>query len=403
METENTIIIIGGGIAGVTAAEAARGVSNEARIVLIHDEPGLPYNRLNLTRLIAGDVEPDKLEINSPGWYQENRIEHMHARVERIIPGEKKIGLSTGVEMVFDRLVIASGANPFVPPIPGADLKNVFTLRTVVQAGEIIRQVKQGSRCVCIGGGLLGIELAAGLNRRGAKVTVLEASDWMLSRQLAPPASAFLRKRLEGLGLSVICGAKVKGISGSDAASGVLLGDGRTLAADLVLISAGVRPNTQLAAEAGIAAGKGITVDGRMATSMDNIFAAGDVAEHEGKTYGLWPIAMEQGRIAGANAAGGSEEFRGVAPSAFLKVVGVDIFSIGAFMPEDESVRIYEEEKAESYLRIAVKGGLVIGCNLLGNISAAQLVRRAIDSKTPLGQNQKLLDRVPGLKGFAQD
>lgn len=403
MATGNTIIIIGGGIAGVTAAEAARKVSSEAKIILIHDEPGLPYNRLNLTRLIAGEIEADKLEINGPGWYQENRIEHMHARVERIIPGEKKITLSIGEEMVFDSLVIASGANPFVPPIPGADLKNVFTLRTVVQAGEIIRQIKQGSNCVCIGGGLLGIELAAGLNRRGAKVTVLEASDWMLSRQLAPPASAFLRKRLEGLGLSVICGAKVKSISGSGTASGVLLGDGRTLAADLVLISAGVRPNMAMAAEAGIPIGKGITVDGRMATGIDSIFAAGDVAEHEGKTYGLWPIAMGQGRVAGVNAAGGSEEFRSVAPSAFLKVVGVDMFSIGTFMPDHDSVRIYEDEKPESYLRVAVKDGHVIGCNLLGEIGVAQLIRRAIESKTPLSQNQKLLDRIPGLKGFAQD
>jgi nitrite reductase (NADH) large subunit len=157
-----------------------------------------------------------------------------------------------------------------------------------------------------------------------------------------------------------------------------------------------------LATGSGLAAGKGITVSDSMATSDASIYAAGDVTEHNGVVYGLWPAAMEQGRVAGANAAGGSEMFKSMPISAFLKVVGLDMFSIGKFMSEDEGTTIYEKEHDGKYARLAIRDGIVIGCNLLGDISAAQAVKRAIDTKMPLNQNQKLLDRFPGLNALLQ-
>jgi nitrite reductase (NADH) large subunit len=150
---DGRIIIIGGGIAGVTAAETARAKLPEAEIVLIHDEPGLPYSRLNLTRLIAKEIEPDKIELNNSAWYGDNRIKLIHDRVTAIRPGEKRIVLSSNGEMNYGHLVIATGADPFVPPIPGTSLRGVHTLRTLAQTRDILNNITEGTKCVCLGGG----------------------------------------------------------------------------------------------------------------------------------------------------------------------------------------------------------------------------------------------------------
>lgn len=396
------IIIVGGGIAGVMAAEAARARLPEADIVLIHDEPGLPYNRLNLTRLIAKEIEADKLELNNSTWYVDNRITLIHDRVAAIHPGKKQIVLNGNGEMGYSRLVIATGADPFVPPIPGISLRGVHTLRTLAQAKDILYNITEGAKCIVMGGGLLGIELAVGLKKRGADVTILEGSGSLLSRQLAPPAAVILKKHIIGMGLNVLCGIKVVEITGTGSVSGVIFENGESLEAEMVLISIGVRPSLMLAVGSGLAVGKGINVDDSMVTSDTSIYAAGDVTEHNSVVYGLWPAAMEQGRVAGANATGGSEEFKGMPMSAFLKVVGLDMFSIGKFMPEDEGTTVFENEIQGNYVRLAIRDGVIIGCNLLGDVSAAQLVKRAIEGKTPIIQNQKLLNRFPELKDFIQ-
>ncbi len=393
----SNIVIVGGGVAGVMAADAARSASNDASIIIIHDEPGLPYNRLNLTRMIASEVSPDELELKKSSWYDDKKIEHIHDTVISIERVGKEIVMKGAGRMRYDTLVLATGANPFVPPIPGADIPGVSPLRTLAQAKDILAMVKPGTRCVCIGGGLLGIELAAGLSKRGGSVTILEGSEWLLKRQLAPRGSAMLRSKLSEMGIEVKCGAKVKEITGDSVVSGVALDSGEVLDAEMVLISAGVRPNLSLAKDAGLETGKGVKVDDRMQTSDPAIFAAGDVTEHREVVYGLWPAAMEQGRVAGANAASGSKTFGGMPPSAFLKVVGVDVFSIGQFMPEDESAKIIEKEDGGNYARLAIKDGKLIGANLVGDTTAALPIKVAVSKATPVSGNEKLLKLFPEL------
>jgi nitrite reductase (NADH) large subunit len=397
---EQKIIIIGGGIAGLTAADAARSASPGARVTLVHNEPDLPYNRLNLTRLIAGEIEESALMLHDASWYSENRIEPVCGDVVAINRAERQIVLKSGKALEYSSLVIATGSSPFLPPIPGADKPGVMTLRTIRDARKILESVSEGTKCVCIGGGLLGIELSAGLRKRGASVVILENSEWLLSRQLVKPAGALLRERIEELGMEVHCGAKVKQIMGTTAAEGVLLENGERFEAELVAISAGVRPNTALAVACGLTVGRGIKVDDRMATSDPNIYAAGDVAEFEGQAFGLWPIAMSQGEVAGANAAGADKIYRATPPPAFLKVVGVDVFSIGDFMPKDSASSIFDMPGSGTYLSLTVKSGLLTGANMVGDISAAQLVKRTIEGKAPIDQNQKLLGRFPGLAEF---
>jgi nitrite reductase (NADH) large subunit len=396
------LVIVGGGIAGVTAAAAARDVSPEVKIVMIHDEPGLPYNRLNLTLMIAGEVSPDELEYKASAWYDEKRIEHIHDSVTGIDRASKTITLKEKGKMNYGALVLATGASPFIPPIPGVEKTGVTTLRTLAQAKEILSNVRDGTRCVCIGGGLLGIELAVGLSKQGGKVTILEGADWLLSRQLAPRASAILKSRIEVLGLKILCGAKVTGIIGNGKVSGVSLATGEKIEAEMVLISAGVRPNMRLAMDCGLETEKGVKVDDRMATSDPAIFAAGDVTEHKGVVYGLWPAAMEQGKVAGANAAGGAKTFEGIPASAFLKVVGVDVFSTGDFMPKDEKARIIEKENNSNYVRLAIRDGILIGANLVGDTTAALPIKSAVSKATPVSGNERLLKLFPELASFPE-
>lgn len=389
------IIIVGGGIAGVTAADAARKTSSTAKILLIHDEPGLPYNRLNLTLMIAGEVSPDELEYRSPAWYEENRIEHTHDSVTGIDRASKTIALKEGGKMNYDALILATGANPFVPPIPGVEKAGVTTLRTLAHAKDILAGIREGTRCVCIGGGLLGIELAAGLAKRGARVTILEGFGWLLPRQLAPRASEILKSRIEAIGLEVLCGVKVVGILGDENVTGVALESGDMLESGLVLISAGVRPDMKLAASCGLETGKGVKVDDRMATSDPAIFAAGDVTEHNGIVYGLWPSAMSQGKVAGTNAAGGAATFEGIVPSAFLKVIGVDVFSIGDFM--GEGARVVEKQDGDNYARLVLRDGILVGANLVGDTTAALPIKSAVSKGGRVVENERLLKLFPEL------
>lgn len=391
------IVIIGGGIAALAAAEAARDTSGEADITLIHREPSLPYNRMNLTRYIAGEIAVGELNLRDADWYAKRKIETVHGTAVSLDRESHVVTLENTTQLRYDRLITATGSAPFIPPIPGAEKEGVTALRTLADADAILQRANPGIRAVCIGGGLLGIELAAGLNRHGAKITVLEGYGWLLPRQLAPQASAVLKLKIEILGVSVRCGVKVAGILGNSEVTGIKFESGETLDADAVLISAGVRPNVAVPKGAGLDVGKGLSVDDRMATSDPDIFGAGDVTEHRGVVYGLWQPAMEQGKVAGINAAGGSATFKGMAPSAFLKVVGIDVFSIGDFMPEGDNVNLIEKAEGGTYSLLAIRDGILVGANLVGDVSAAITVKNAVTNAGPVLGNPRLLELFPEL------
>lgn len=393
------VTIIGGGIAALTAAEAARETSESAEVTMVFNEPSLPYTRLNLTKYIAGETGWNELNIHDEEWYAQKRIILVMDEAISIDRKAKAVALRNGGHINYIKLIIATGSAAFVPQIPGAGLQGVMTLRTLSDAVAIIEHVKPGTECVCIGGGLLGIELAAGLRKRGAEVTVLESFGWLMSRQLAQPAGLLLRKNIEELGINILCGVKAGQIAGAAAAEGVILEGGERIAAELVLISAGVRPNIALAKACGLEIDRGLKVDERMLTSDPAIFAAGDVAEHKGAVHGLWPVAMEQGTVAGINAAGGNRLYKQNPPPAFLKVAGIDVFSIGDFSPESHDVRFFEEAGDGKYLRLAMRSGVIVGANMVGDISAARLVKTAVERAIPVKDNPAICKMYPGLQG----
>jgi len=251
-EANKRYIIIGGGIAGVSAAEAIHTVQEDADITLISEERNLPYFRMSLTRYLAGEVEREKLSLHDQQWYLQNHITILlNTHVDAINAETKQITLANGQKLAYDKLILASGAHPNVPPFPGRELKGVQTLRTLEDADLIMDVARQQAKVVCIGGGLLGLEVAGAVARQGAEVTVLEGLDWLLPRQLDAQASVILKKRIEDMGIKVIVPAMTKALQGDGMVENVELADGQMLPADLVLITTGVSANLELAKSAG--------------------------------------------------------------------------------------------------------------------------------------------------------
>lgn len=393
-------LIVGGGVAGVSAAEAIHKVDPTADITLISDEPSLPYFRMNLTRYLAGEIARDQLDLHKEGWYLENHINIVvAAHVIDIDSRSKLVTLNDGRIFQYEKLILANGASPFVPPIPGKDLEGVMTLRSLEDAERIVRIYDHPANVVCVGGGLLGLEIAGAIAKHGMKVTVLEALNWLLPRQLGQEAAELLRRQIETMGISVIVPAKTAAFLGEGRVEGVELATDSPetnpavcIPAELVLISAGVRPNLDLAKMAGVEVNRGVTVNEHMQTSNPDIYAAGDVCEFHGISYGLWVPAKKQGEVAGKHAAGQPADFAGDPPSAKLKVLGIDLFSIGQFAPTEEGDRLIADTKGDTYIGLLFRDGILIGANLLGETGLDPKVKKAIEAKTDF--NSVLRDSV---------
>lgn len=391
------ILILGAGVAGMTAAEEARKAAPVVTIQLISREPGLPYYRLNLTRFLAGEVTEAELVVQQRSWYEQQRVELVEGEVSAITPGAKQVWLRDGRVLDYDRLVLAGGAHPFVPPIAGATREGVSVLRTLADARAIRERLQSGQRVVCIGGGLLGLETAGALTRQGAQVTLLEGQEWLLPRQLPRRGGELLQRHVERCGITVRCGVQVRELVGDEQVQGVRLADDSVLPAELVIISAGVRPNSYLARQSQLKVKTGVIVDDRMFTSDPAILAAGDITEHRGLLYGIWPAGYAQGVVAGINAVGGDGEFSGIAPSTRLKVLDVDLFSIGQLGLPDASYQLIEEENDGAYRALVCRDSQILGAALVGDTSLASLLTDAIKAEAQLPELPDLLGHFPQL------
>ncbi len=377
------IVIAGAGIAGVSAAEAARKNAPEAEIILLSKEQEPPYYRLNLTRYLAGEIDEQKLPLHPAEWYRDNAVELINGAELATIDTEKRtVTLRDGDDTAYDRLVIAVGSHPFVPPFPGANRENVTVLRTKADADFILSRCSRPVRCVVIGGGVLGLETAGGLARRGMNVTLLEGHGWLMPRQLNENAAASLERHAAAAGITIRKNAKTKELVGDTSVRGVVLEDETILPADLVVVTTGVRSNSYVARLSNIDVNKGIVVNNKLISSAPDILAAGDVAEHQGTLYGTWGPSQFQGTIAGINAAGGSADFAGIPRSNMLKVLGYDMFSIGRITPEDGSYQVLESAEDGNYQFFMFRDSRMLGSILLGDTSLSAGVKNAIETKT---------------------
>ncbi len=387
------IVVVGAGVAGCQAAASARQVDPLASITVVSAEPGLPYRRIDLTRLLAGQVRDEAMVMHDEVFFAEQRIERVLGQARAIDLEGRRLLLSDGRKLAYDRLILANGAHAFTPPIPGVQRGGVSVLRTLDHARRILQRVRSGGHAVVLGGGLLGLEAAVGLATRGCRVAVVEGQPWLLPRQLTQVAAKLLEAHLRGLGVDVHCGASVAAILGDEEVYAVELAGAGEIPAELVVVSTGIRANCELAARAGLEVGRAVAVDHRLVSSDPHVLAAGDVAEVEGQSFGLWPIAQEQGRVAGIVAAGGEARFEAPPNATMLKVLDVPVASIGDVHAAGPDVEVYEDQTPHRYLRLAARDGRLVGACLYGDIALAGAVRRAIESGQTIGE----------LAGFVQD
>jgi len=384
-------IIIGNGAAGMAAAEAVRARDTEGEVTIYTDENRFHYSRPRIIEYLGGGLEASKLTIRGEDFYTKLNIKLMRdTPVESIDPVGRGIILRDGGQDRFDRLVIASGASSFLPPIEGIELGCVFSLRTIDDADKILGHGAGKGRVVVIGGGLLGLETAASLVKRGRKVTVIEVFDRLLPRQLDIDAAAMLQSSLEAMGMTFHLGKRTAAIRENGDSAEVLFEDGSSIPADVVVFSAGIRSNLSVARDAGIACERGILVDERMETSLPGVFAAGDVAQFRGAVYGLWLASREQGLVAGANAAGGNVVYTGSQISARLKVSGIELVSLGS-IETGEGVTVFTRRNEGSFKRLFVKDGSLVGAILIGDVSAFLPLQKLMKLGEPIGDPESLL------------
>lgn len=372
-------VIVGCGPAGVRAIETLRSHDEKSRIVAINGEPFPFYARMRLGEVVAGRVGPERLVLRPSEWFEERGVEILNGVVAEAVAVEaREVRLSDGRVIEFDALLFATGARPNVPTVPGVKLDGVLTLRTMRDALDLRKRALMARSCVVVGGGLLGLETAFAFTLMGLPVVVVENAPWLLPRQLDEQGGKVLQEHLEAKGMQFRLSTTVKAIAGEVKVSGVELASGEFLNADLVFIAAGVRPEVEIARNAGLAVNKGILVDDRLETSAPKIFAAGDCAEHRGRLYGFWNAAEAQGRAAGEVMAGLPAVYSGTVPAATLKVADVPVFSAGDMSGAD--VQAWRE--GSKYKRLVRDGsGALVGAILIGDMSERKAILAALESR----------------------
>lgn len=376
------IIIAGAGIACVSAIKAIRAQNKEIEITVYGEEPYYPYKRLRLTKDLASGLEEQKLLIEKQAWYEENRINlHTNKKMVGIDPDNRRVFLSDGTVDKYTNLLLANGASNAVLPIKGIAKKNVFTLRNLWNTGPILEQVKKSEDVLIIGGGILGLEMAWSLTKLGRKATVVEALPRLMPRQLDEEGSALLQKIVEVHGVKVHTGSLVKEITGGGQVDGFITNKNLSQACDMVIHSTGISPNIQLVKDTGIDTNRGILVNERMETNLPHIYAAGDVAEFQGMTPGLWNVASLQGEIAGCNMAGLERTYAVPAVATVMNAFNYSMFSIGDIQGESADLVLTQEVDENSYRKIVFREEKIIGALFMGSIREFPAIKRGIESK----------------------
>lgn len=361
-------LIIGNGIAGLSATEEIRKKDSDAKILIVSSEKPSTYWRTRLSDLISKDFSEDEIYVKKEPWYSERHIdERLETAVERLDLENNKAILDNGEEIEYGKALLATGARPNIPPITNIDSKGVFAIRTIDDLMNFKSYVEGKDKVVVIGGGILGLEAAYSALLLGKEVTVIESFDYLLSRQLDRELSALFEKTLNRMGIVTLTGKMTSEIlRDNEAVAGVRLSDGSEIEADAILVQAGVRSNIDLAQNSGLATDRGILVDDSLQTEYPNVFAAGDCAQIGQFTIGLWTSSQEMGRIAGHNMTGSHEVYEKPKPFSTLMVGDTKIFSAGITSGDD--ITEIKREKDDNIYKVFRQNGKYVGGILWGDI-----------------------------------
>lgn len=398
------LVVVGNGMAGVACVEQILKHAPKFQITIFGDETHVNYNRILLSSVLAGEKVSDEIVLNGLEWYQQNGITlRLGVRITNIDPVMKTITGEDGSITSFDKLLLATGSSPLIPPIDGVTKDAVFTFRNLDDTRALLERAQPGIKAVVIGGGLLGLEAARGLQVQGCDVTVVHLMDTLMERQLDPAGGAFLRSKIESMNVKVLLSRNTSAILGNGKVQGVRFADGSSLEADLVVIAAGIRPNVELGKKAGLKVNRGILVNDFMETSYPDIFAVGECVEHNGSCYGLVAPLLEQGKVLAATITGNrGPRYLGTVPAAKLKIMGVEVFSAGEFNEKSdgaEAVR-YEDPSLGIYQKVILKDNKLAGVILVGDTSNSHRYMEWLRSAKDLAAlRRQLLFPAPAADG----
>ncbi|PWI46721.1 hypothetical protein CEE45_15315 [Candidatus Heimdallarchaeota archaeon B3_Heim] len=393
-------IIIGNGVAGITAARLLiQHVPPGSNVLQFTSEPYGYYARPKLPQFLGDNKQtPESMMIYAKDWYSKSNIQlHTNEKIHTIKRKEKKVVSDKG-EYEYDKLLLALGASCACPPIPGLELEHAYTLRTLTDAIAIRGQLEKSHSVAIIGGGLLGIENAIACAKRGIKTTIIEFFPHLLPRQLDPEGSAIFTQLLTKFGVETITNAQVKEILGTSKVESVQLKDGRIIKADLVMTCTGIKPRVELARKANLDVNRGVIVNDFLETSDPYIFAAGDIAEHNGRVYGIIPPTTEQGRVVAENmVTSRSREYHGSKISTTLKVADLFVSSIGYDPKQEEYPSLkYENKESTEYVKFFHENDRLKAVILLGTKKGIPHIRKMFDE--PLSHHRAKLEEIfPGI------
>jgi nitrite reductase (NADH) large subunit len=368
------LVVVGAGMAATRfVEELISRAPDRYDILVIGEEPRLAYNRVLLSSVLAGDLSLDDIELKPRPWWQAAGVATLSGRrAVRIDAAARRVVLDNGSSVDYSKVLLATGSHAVRLPIEGAHLSGVHTFRDVKDVEALSRLEGSGARAIVIGGGLLGLEAAYGLARRGVDVTLVHVMDRLMERQLDAAGADILRRLVEEKGVRVLLNANTTRITGSGRVEGIEFTDGRTMPADAVIFAVGIRPNADLARQTGLDIGRGVIVDDGLATSEAGVFAIGECAEHRGVCYGLVEPAYEQGRVLAMRLAGRDASYCGSVVSTNLKVSGVRVFSAGDYLGEGDARRIVcKDPRMGIYRKLVTRDDRLVGAILIGDMSGA--------------------------------
>ncbi|ENU20258.1 nitrite reductase [NAD(P)H], large subunit [Acinetobacter bohemicus ANC 3994] len=391
------LVLVGNGLAGMRCLEDLLDMAPDRyEVTVIGEEPWGNYNRIMLSPVLSGDKSIEDIMLHPHAWYSDKGIHFIAGDAAvKIDRPRKQVYTEKGIVVDYDRLILATGSKPFIPPIKGSDLKGVLSFRDIYDVNTMLEYCKNKKNAVVIGGGLLGLEAAYGLKQRGMNVTVLHLMDRIMDRQLDARASALLKQSIEAKGIPVLTEANTEELIGQDGhVSQLRLKDGTVLEADFVVFAVGIRPNMALAQSAGLRCNRGVMVNDTMQTFDPSIYAVGECIEHRNQTFGLVEPLWGQAFICASHLAEhGSLTFKAPTVPTQLKVSGCDVFSAGNFEPADDYEDIIlNDEKRHIYKRIIIQQDKVIGAVLFGDTEDGAWYAELIADQTPISSiRNKLL------------
>jgi NAD(P)H-nitrite reductase large subunit len=384
-------VIVGNGPAGIRASETIRKNDVDSEIHVISEEKHLYYYRRLLARFIAGKYKPEHLRVYPPNFYEKNGIKQLlGTSATRILAEKKTLQLNDGREIPYDKLLLAVGGNPIIPNWPGCNMSGVMTVRTLDEAQKMVEYITKAKRATVVGGGLLGLNMAEALRQRNLDVTLLVRGDRLWSTMLDKKASDIITKRLEKAAIHVNFMTNVECFTGNDSVSTVKTKEQKDITCELVAVCVGIKPNTRFLEGSGIKTDRGILVNERMETNIEDVYAAGDVAQAYDvvyKDYRLntnWNNALEQGTIAGSNMAGGNETYCGGVCSNTEKVYDIALTSIGVVAPPSSEYEVLEKDLSEknAYKKFVLRHNKIVGALFVGDTRDTDAIERLVRTES---------------------